>query len=372
MGPRRRSLILNIGLIICNFYTFLNWGHRRGAILKEEASLVRRSTIIKPADPSKKIKSRGMVLSYMTKERSKNSKFDPELVATRIGQLWTIRTHQPQVVPNVMQNENRVMFSQTSRNVAESNDDMMSSDWFMGPTNGPRMMSSNDSGMMMASRLDMNAPMSFSSDLSHHPENGLAMKRRNARVFLDKQRREWKVEWIEDSSKKMKRFSCKRWGKAKAHASALEYYYMVIKGLPVDPARPFFSQVRKLMEKSEQSRKTETEKPAKYMEEDMKSIFTRKQASGGEDSRHMNIGTYSDRLFDKAEYQNDKDLSTRDNALFLARTCGNLTVDVMCNAMNNITSLHSNSLMKISDADKYDRRISKEDKMLKSSMDWKY
>lgn len=316
-----------------------------------------------------------MVLSYITKERSKSSKFDPELVATRIGQLWTIRTHQPPVVPNVMQNENRVMFSQTSRNVAESNEDMMSSEWFMSPpSHGTRMMSSSmsDNGMMMGPRLDMNAPMSFSSDYSHHPENGLAMKRRNARVFLDKQRREWKVEWIEDSSKKMKRFSCKRWGKAKAHASALEYYYMVIKGLPVDPARPFFSQVRKLMEKSEQSRKTELEKPTKILEEDMKSMFMRKELVAGEESRHINMNSYSDRLFEKGEYQNDKDLSVRDNALFLARTCGNLTVDVMCNAMNNITSLHSNSLIKSNDSEKYDRRLNKEDKMLKSGMDWKY
>jgi len=290
-------------------------------------------------------------------------RLDPEVVATRIGQLWSSRvlngtsyappTHGSNYSaqstgsnrPALTQNENRVMLTQTARGSGWLNNEITSSDWFTTFNNQNNMNSTSslsEKSMLVSPRMNMSLPMSFSSDVGGHNEIGLAMKRRNARVFLDKQRREWKVEWIEDQAKKMKRFSCKRWGKAKAQASALEYYYMVIKGLPVDPARPFFSQVRKFMEKCDQNRKADYEKQAsKTLGEDLSDLFVRRPHDAPALDKIGKPG-YESMWYDKASSARENDTNVQQEALQLAKTCGNLTVDVMCNAMTQISSLTNN------------------------------
>jgi len=304
-------------------------------------------------------------MNYNAGENFPGTRLDPELVATRIGQLWSSRvlnstsyapptnrpsypaqsngsTHQPST-----QNENRVMLTQTARGSGWLNNDITSSDWFSSLNNQNNMNSTallSEKSMLMSPRMNMSLPMSFSSDVGGHNEIGLAMKRRNARVFLDKLRREWKVEWIEEQAKKMKRFSCKRWGKAKAQASALEYYYMVIKGLPVDPARPFFSQVRKFMEKCDQNRKADFEKQtSKTLGEDLSDLFVRRPLDASALDKIGKPG-YESLWYDKPSSARENDTNMQQEALQLAKTCGNLTVDVMCNAMTQISSLSNNKV----------------------------
>lgn len=261
------------------------------------------------------------------------STIDPLLVASRIGDLWNQRKFTNHAAPPIQfpitTNENKVMMSQVS--AAKEHGAFKGSRWNLQEDFFPL----SNSNFISSLRPDMapegrNTPQlqSWSSNFTprQEPQGILQYKRRDAKVYLDKARREWKVEWNEDNSLKMKRFSCKRWGKAKAKASAMEYYMLVLRGMPLHPNRPFFSQIRKLMDRKEQILKNKPPHENSDLEQ-------QKQSPTNNVVRVEECGWYPP-MNSRHKSRDQMALEDDDGSINLAWACGNRTVDALCSAMN--------------------------------------
>jgi len=249
------------------------------------------------------------------------SEVDPDMVASRIGELWSSRK-QGVMGLYPPQNENRIMCSQapsSSTNHAELPN-------IVYKASESYAHDQSRQGAYSPQNIERQRQTEQWSSHFNMREDGINMSvytRRDAKVYLDKQRREWKVEWTEDGNVKMKRFSCKRWGKAKAKASAMEYYMLVLRGLPLHPNRPFFSQVRKLMDRKEQAMKGRPEESVEFGKSPKSNEITKRQDEfGWYPPSNSSVGRTSNR---------DEEF---DNSVNLAWVCGNRTVDALCSAMS--------------------------------------
>lgn len=266
------------------------------------------------------------------------TRIDPLLLASRIGDLWNQRKMNPHspplttgIQPPVPTNENKIMLSQVST-MKQSPQIFSEGRW--NPQND--FLSFNHSNFLAPMKSEQIGEQRNSNDsqfyqwnqcYSNNEDNSrlLAYKRREAKVYLDKARREWKVEWTEDNNVKMKRFSCKRWGKAKAKASAMEYYMLVLRGMPLHPNRPFFSQIRKLMDRKEQALK---QRPISET-----NIEDPKKITNALDRRSDELGWFPPQVCRNMNKKNPLE-DDADGSINLAWVCGNRTVDALCSAMN--------------------------------------